>query len=218
MSSPTYILGIDPSSPANAADTCAAAFAQQADRLSFREAVHGAGDLQIMDLVTSLGKEGRVVVGIDAPLSYNAGGGDRLSDKELRRLVITKGSRVGVMTPTMTRMVYLTLRGVALTRMLESLRPQVDVALVEVHPGACMALRGAPLQDVQAFKREPAARLRLLEWLEAQRVGGVPRLEDLSDHFVAACAAALAAWQWSLGRAVWCHPAQPPEHPYDFAC
>ena len=63
-----------------------------------------------------------------------------------------------------------------------------------------------------------AARLRLLEWLESMGLNELPRAEEISDHFVAACAAALAAWRWSAGSAAWCYPAQPPEHPYDFAC
>jgi hypothetical protein len=47
---------------------------------------------------------------------------------------------------------------------------------------------------------------------------GIPVLADTSDHFVAACAAALAGWQWAAAKPAWCYPAQPPEHPYDFAC
>ena len=218
MQDKTHIIGIDLSGPRNVPDTCAAVFEQREDGLRFGQAVHGATDRQIVELVSGLGKDARVVVGIDAPLSYNAGGGDRASDKELRGLVHQKGSRVGVMPPTLIRMVYLTLRGIALTRMLESLRPQVNIHLVEVHPGASMVLRGASLKDVAAFKRELAARLRLLEWLESMGLNELPRAEEISDHFVAACAAALAAWRWSAGSAAWCYPAQPPEHPYDFAC
>ncbi len=81
-----------------------------------------------------------------------------------------------------------------------------------------MALRGASPADVAAFKRELPARLRLLEWLEQIGLDGLPRAEETPDHFVAACAAAMAAWKWAEGKAVWCYPAQPPEHPYDFAC
>jgi len=40
----------------------------------------------------------------------------------------------------------------------------------------------------------------------------------MDDHTVAACAAALAAWDWSRGKGRWVHPADPPAHPYDFAC
>jgi hypothetical protein len=89
-----------------------------------------------------------------------------------------------------------------------------------VHPGTCMILRGANAEDVHAFKREPLARGRLLDWLGTQGLKGVSRSsgEILTDHYVAACAAALGAWQWSLGKSVWRFALDPPHHPYDFAC
>ena len=158
------------------------------------------------------------MIGIDAPLSYNPKGGDRPSDSELRRLVQEHGGRVGVMPPTMMRMVYLTLRGVGLAGLLESLKPQYDLGIVEVHPGACMILCGANADDVRAFKREQPARGRLLDWLETKGLKGVCGIEAVSDHYVAACAATLAAWQWSLEKSVWCYRSNPPYHPYDFVC
>ena len=211
------VIGIDLSGPRNVVDTSVVVFQHQQETICFQQAIHGAGDQQIFDVVSEAGKNGRVVMGIDAPLSYNPGGGDRPSDAELRRLVLEKG-RVGVMPPTLIRMVYLTLRGVALTRMLHPLQPPTDLLIVEVHPGASMLLRGAPAKDVAEFKREVPARARLLEWLEGMGLSALPRNEPASDHFVAACAAALAAWQWSLGKPAWRFPARPPEHPYDFAC
>jgi uncharacterized protein len=214
---PFYVIGIDLSGPRNVADTCAAVFQQKLGTICFQHALHGADDRQIFDLVSDAGKNGRVAVGIDAPLSYNPGGGDRPSDAELRRLALEKG-RVGIMPPTLIRMVYLTLRGVTLTRMLSALQAPIEVMMVEVHPGASMLLRGAPARDVAEFKREAPARRRLLGWLERTGLSALPRNEPASDHFVAACAAALAAWQWSLGKPAWCFPARPPEHPYDFAC
>ena len=211
------IIGIDLSGPRNVADTSVAVFTQQGGQLCFLQAIHGAGDKEIFDLVAKIGEKGCAAVGIDAPLSYNPGGGDRPSDTNLRRCVLRVG-RAGVMPPTLIRMVYLTLRGIALTRALEALKPRVDLKLVEVHPGACMLLRGAPASDVAAFKRGAASRLRLLEWLQASGMNDLPKAENTFDHFVAACAAALASWKWATGESVWCHPAQPPEHPYDFAC
>ncbi|HEU0293053.1 MAG TPA: DUF429 domain-containing protein [Anaerolineales bacterium] len=157
-----------------------------------------------------------------APLSYNSKGGDRPSDSELRRFVRSQGGCAGIMPPTMVRIVYLTLRGVQLTRFLELLRPHYDLAIVEVHPGACMILRGADAGDVRQFKTEPFARGRLLDWLETRGLKGICRSysvgETVTDHYVAACAAALGAWQWSLGKSVWCFACDPPHHPYDFAC
>ena len=218
MNDTVSVIGIDLSGPRNVADTSMAAFELRGALLHFARGINGAGDQEIIQLVSDAGKRGRVIIGIDAPLSYNPGGGDRPSDQELRRLVLEKGRGVGVMPPTMIRMVYLTLRGIALTRMLETLRPHIQLEIVEVHPGACMLLRGAPAKDIAGFKRELPARLRLLQWLESMGLRELPQTEDTADHFVAACAAALAAWQWSLGKEAWRFPAQPPEHPYEFEC
>ncbi len=211
------IIGIDLSGPRNIADTCVVVFGQRLEGLRFQRAIDAANDRQVYDLASNIGSGQQAVVGIDAPLSYNPGGGDRASDKELRRLVMEKG-HVGVMPPTLIRMVYLTLRGVALTRELETLRPRIGLRIVEVHPGASMLLRGAAAADVAAFKRDLSARLRLLNWLQGMGLQGLPPDREPSDHFVAACAAALAAWQWSVGGPKWCYPRRPPEHPYDFAC
>jgi hypothetical protein len=62
------------------------------------------------------------------------------------------------------------------------------------------------------------AHLNLLGWMGTQGLKGLSRAGDVADHFVASCAAALGAWQWSMDRSVWIHPAVPPWHPYDFAC
>jgi len=212
------IVGIDLSGPRNIADTCLVSFEARGDEIHLEDVREEANDDQILEAISSLGKRERINIGVDAPLSYNSNGGDRPSDKELRRLVQSHGGGVGIMPPTMIRMVYLTLRGMALTRMLERLKPQYDLNIVEVHPGACMLLRGAKFEDVRKFKREPSARGHLLDWLENMGVKGVLREEAITDHYVAACAAALAAWQWSLGKSVWCYIANPPHHPYDFAC
>jgi predicted nuclease with RNAse H fold len=211
------IVGIDLSGPRNIADTCLVSFEERGEEIHLAEVREEADDSQILQAVSSLGSKERIAIGIDAPLSYNPGGGDRLSDKELRQLASEKG-RVGILSPTMMRMVYLTLRGVALTRMLEAMKPQYDLQIVEVHPGACMLLHGALREEVNAFKREVVARQQLLDWLEEKGMRINPRAETVPDHFVAACAAAFGAWQWALGKSVWRSPADPPKHPYDFAC
>jgi hypothetical protein len=102
--------------------------------------------------------------------------------------------------------------------LLESLKPQYDLMIVEVHPGACMVLRGADAGDVRTFKAEPPARGRLLDWLETQGLKGICLADTVTDHYVAACAAALGTWQWSLGKSIWRFAAELPHHPYDFAC
>lgn len=212
------IVGIDLSGPRNIVDTCLVSFEARGDEIHLQDVREEADDDQILKAISSLGKRDRISIGIDAPLSYNSNGGDRPSDKELRRLVQSHGGGVGIMLPTMIRMVYLTLRGVILTRMFESFKPQYDLNIVEVHPGACMLLRGANVDDVRKFKKDESARGHLLDWLEKMGLKGIARDEAITDHYVAACAATLATWQWSLGKSVWCFTADPPHHPYDFAC
>jgi predicted nuclease with RNAse H fold len=211
------VVGIDLSGPGNTADTYLVVLEEQGAELHFVAGLEGADDQSIFRTLSNLDKNEHLVIGMDAPLSYNPGGGDRASDRELRRLVSKKG-RVGIMPPTMIRMVYLTLRGIALARMLETLRPGFDLHIVEIHPGAVMLLRNAPADQVANFKRQRPARVQLLQWLEMQGLKGIAQTEDIADHYVAACAAALGAWGWSLGSAAWIFPASPPDHPYDFAC
>lgn len=180
--------------------------------MELMELVAGADDARILEQVP----EG-AVVGLDAPLSYSATGGSRESDQALRRRAVGLGLPAGtVMAPSAPRMAYLTLRGVAVSRMLGLERP--DARVVEVHPTVAMALRAAPVAVLRAMKKDLAARQTLLDWLQLQGLTGVQDLVDASDHSVAACAAALAAWQWSQGKPAWIYPAQPPLHPFDFVC
>ncbi len=212
------IVGIDLSGPRNFADTCLVSFEERGEEIHLTDVRESADDDQILEAIVALGPKEQIVIGIDAPLSYNPKGGDRLSDSELRRFVHAQGGHVGVMPPTMIRMVYLTLRGLQVTRLLERLKPQYELGIVEVHPGACMILRGADPDEVRKFKAEPSARGHLLDWLGTKGLKGIHRAENISDHYVAACAAALGAWQWSLGKSVWRFALDLPHHPYDFVC
>jgi predicted nuclease with RNAse H fold len=213
-----YIVGIDLSGPSNWADTALLAFDRRESGLQLQHSIVGATDVAIFDLVAELAGHSEVAVGIDAPLSYNIGGGDRPSDADLRRHTIAAGLHPGsVMAPTMVRMVYLTLRGMSVARSLLSI-PTTTVHIVEVHPGAAMALRGAPIDAVRTYKKEKEARRRLLDWLEEQGLHLDTTAEDPSDHYVAACAAALATWKWYEGESVWSYTASAPFHPFDYAC
>ena len=194
------VIGLDLSGPRNTADTYLVVFSEQGNELQFVENVNGADDGQIFHMVSNLGKNEPIVIGMDAPLSYNPGGGDRPSDASLRRLVHEKGGGVGIMPPTMIRMVYLTLRGIVLTRMLETLSPNSNFASWRSTPAQVCSYAGLPPKSVSAFKRDEAARAQLLQWLTAQGLKGISRTEIVPDHYVAACAAALGAWQWSLGQ------------------
>jgi len=71
-----FVVGIDLSGPANPADTAVAAFRAEHDRLVLVEAVKGADDHAILSLFRGWASAQQVVAGIDAPLSYNVGGGE----------------------------------------------------------------------------------------------------------------------------------------------
>jgi uncharacterized protein len=209
------IVGIDLSGPANAADTAVVWFFENKGTLEFAGDVSGASDADIVSAVTRLRTP---VVGLDAPLSYNPGGGFRPSDTALQKETIRAGMRPGsVMAPTFNRMAYLTLRGIVVARTLEATGlPRQSI--VEVHPGAAFALHGAPIEDVLGYGKVQASRVALLNWLRTAGLQGVPdRMSDTS-HCTAACGAALAAWKWTSGLQKWCRSAIPPHHPYDFAC
>jgi len=212
-----HIVGIDLSGPSNIVDTVAVVYRVSESGLFHHLTLEGAGDEAIIDLVARLLDEGPVAVGLDAPLSYNPGGGHRQSDKELRKLTSAAGMKPGsVMPPTLNRMIYLTARGISIARALESLSGN-RLKIVEVHPGATLALRGALISSVLSMKSEIDSRRELVRWLDSQNVPEVTEMKNPTDHYVAACAAALSAWKWSNNEAVWIHPARPPLHPYDFA-
>ena len=211
-------VGMDLSGPVNIADTAIVSFTPEDQHLVLHQHLTCASDDRIVALIRELNASGEVAAGLDAPLSYNPGGGDRPGDRKLRELIVRAGMRPGsVMPPTMTRMVYLTLRGVTLANQLRQIDPR-NIRIVEVHPGAAMVLRGAPVQDVIEFKKSTAARKRLCQWLEKEGLRGVHKLSEESDHSLAACAAVLAAWKWHAGKAAWMEPAAPPHHPFDYAC
>ena len=114
------------------------------DSLRLTRTIEGTTDQSIYGAIIESPSNIKAIVGIDAPLSYNPGGGDRQADTHLRKRIIEKRMHPGsVMVPTLTRMVYLTLRGISVSRFLDS-PPNERIKIVEVHPSAAMALRGAP--------------------------------------------------------------------------
>ncbi len=205
-------IGIDLSGPGSAQHTSVAVFQEKGRRLELEMLVAGADDAEILSLVPDSS-----IVGLDAPLSYSPTGKSRASDAALRSVIAQTGLSPGsVIAPSAPRMVYLTLRGVMVCSLLS--RERTALKIVEVHPTAAMALRGAPIQWVRSMKKDPEARASLMEWLEKMGLCGVRAQPEQSDHSVAACAAALATWKWYRREPVWLHKAEPPFHPYDFAC
>ncbi len=218
MDLPAFILGADLAGPANRGDTALAWFAPDEEKLHYRGHLDSVSDAAALELVTMLSAQGEVVIGFDAPLSYQDGGGFRPGDALLRQtLNAIHAHHVGVMSPTMYGMMALTLRGVVLARMFGTLpRPP---RMVEVHPGAAMALRGAKLDVLRAYKSRQAgasaARASLRTWLAQQGLRNLPDT-SASSHLTDACAAALATWQYTLGRPAWIHPAEGVGQPFDY--
>jgi predicted nuclease with RNAse H fold len=213
------IAGLDLSGPSSPERTAAVLFEGDKKSLNLTAFRSSAGDEQILEIFLSRGLNSLLFIGIDAPLSYQPGGGDRAGDRQLRKILTERGLPSGtVMTPTMTRMAYLTLRGISVVRLLEKTIRTDSLAISEAHPGGALLLHGASLDLVLNLKHSLSIRTRLLTWLEEQGLYGARTLPADSDHLVAACGAALAAWKWAAGKPAWIYPADPPFHPYPIIC
>ena len=196
-----YIVGVDPSGPTGIRNTGLAVFAATENSLDFVEQQCDGSDDSLLNTIGLLSNEALVIVGLDAPLSHEPGGGERARDAELRREIIAKGMPPGsVMAPTAFRMVYLTLRGVVPSRATSTIDSKNSVSIVEVPPGAVLCLRGAPIEAILAFARDPEARTDLINWIMSQRVRGLRVPTPFPSHFIAACAGGIAAWDWFHGR------------------
>jgi uncharacterized protein len=166
------VIGIDLSGPSNHKDTVMAVFELQDGEMKFLNLRRNIGDLEILEEIHVQSQLDEVVIGIDAPLSYEDGGGDRIGDKHLRQFIVSLGMKSGsIMPPTFNRMVYLTLRGIKLTREIENLHSQNPISIVEVHPGAVMGSRISPidLEYVLRYKQEVSSRSFIKNWLESSR-------------------------------------------------
>lgn len=214
------IIGIDLSGPANHKDTVASAFYMNNNHLSLKKSISDASDDEILKLVEECLTEGEVTVGIDAPLSYQDGGGDRPHDKALRSVLKAGGlNGSSIMTPTMTRMVYITLRGIQLTRMLQNLNKD-DLEIIEVHPGAAVGLRMEDPTPALSYKKDPSKRAEVFHWLQEQGMRGLT--EDLAEttHSIDSCGAALAAWHYKAPdkQPAWSYEHTSAAHPFIMCC
>lgn len=217
------IIGIDLSGPANHRDTVLTVFKQNQSELIFEDMIEHGSDHDIVSAIYEASLEDDVVIGIDAPLSYQDGGGDRPQDKSIRQFIKSYGlAGSSIMPPTLTKMVYLTLRGISLTRQIQSINSAHKIRMVEVHPGAAIGTRieFAKIQHALFYKKELQSRKVILEWLRAKKLVNLPdQLVDTS-HGIDACAAALAAWHWvdETKQPTWCWSETSEEHPYEFCC
>ena len=207
------LIGIDLARPANHADTAMVILHYNGSDVTGCTTAEGLSDHQIVEQFRT-GNKTRTVIGIDAPLSYQDGGGDRARDRQLRTILTEAGLHSGtVMTPTMTRMAYLTLRGVHLASMIS--RDQPDIDILEVHPAGAMVLHGIEPELVRQMKTQPQARAEIMRRLDES---GIDLSEDPSDHLIAAGGAALAVLRFVQERSAWICDAVPPHHPYPFVC
>jgi predicted nuclease with RNAse H fold len=217
------VIGIDLSGPSNHKDTVLTVFEKQGNQLRFVKWMTNVSDLEILKEVSEQGQLDELVIGIDAPLSYEDGGGDRQGDRELRKFIVSLGMKPGsIMPPTLNKMVYLTLRGIRLSREIQSLKTGFPISIIEVHPGAVIGSR--LLQNefpyVLSYKQNRSDRSFMRSWLEQQNLAGLPIAIEEESHSIDACAAALGAWHWkdpSL-KPKWVFPAAPPLHPYSYCC
>lgn len=188
-------------------------------RLALDGALVDASDRALLERIGALGHQADCFIGIDAPLSYNDGGGFRPSDAELQRRITAIGMKSSsIMPPTLTNMSYLTLRGLGLSRAISLLQCPHTLRLFETHPGAAFGLHGAPLSAVLDYKKSIDSRFELLAWMTSKSLDGLTPDLAGSSHLVAACGAMYAAWKWANRASQWCFPGLPPQHPFDFAC
>ncbi len=217
------VVGLDLAGPSNHKDTVLTVFQKNKNQLAFQKMIPNISDEEILNEIIDLSRLDELVIGIDAPLSYQDGGGDRTSDKELRKYIVSLGMKSGsIMPPTFNRMIYLTLRGIKLTREIGALHTTFPVSIVEVHPGAAMGSRVSEkeLEYVLTYKQNLTARIYLKNWFEQQKVLKLPNGVENESHTIDSCAAALAAWHWAdeTLEPKWINSAQPPLHPFDYCC
>lgn len=217
------VIGIDLSGPSNHKDTVLVVFEVQHLKMKFIKMMRNVSDEEIINEVSAQSQDDEIVIGMDAPLSYEDGGGDRESDRSLRTYITEIGMKPSsIMPPTLNRMVYLTLRGIKLTREITNLAATYPISIVEVHPGAVIGSRmpRAEMNRVLTYKKDVEVRKIFLHWLEHQQLFGIPEIVAEETHSLDACAAALGAWHWkdNAFSPKWKFPAKPPLHPYDFCC
>ena len=213
------IIGIDLSGPSNHEETCISWFLDNRTKLIFQGYISGASDKRIVELISDLADRENLCLGLDAPLSYNDGGGMRPCDRDLQAAIIRIGMHPGsIMAPTLNKMAYLTLRGYGVSRSIRLSETKYKVEIMETHPGATFGLHGAPIDAVREYSRDREKRIEILKWLLKNGLLGLPEDIAESSHLVASCGCALAVWKWLRNESIWGCRADPPHHPFDFAC
>ena len=127
-----------------------------------------------------------------------------------------------IMPPTLTKMVYLTLRGMGITRRINSINTSHDIKIVEVHPGAAIGTRigSSGLPHVLQYKKDRKSRLEIFTWFKKIGLKNLPEEITESTHMMDATAAALAAWHWAdpTKQPTWHWKTISSQHPFEFCC
>ncbi len=211
--------GIDLSGPVNVIDTVISwfNFDYSKKKLVLINYKIGADDNFIFNTVKDLSKNNHLFIAMDSPLSYNMNGGDREGDKSLREFLKEKNIKTSsVMTPTMTRMSYLTLRGISITRILETLNNKPKI--IEVHPFISLLINGANKVDIDNVKKNAKAKKNILSFLKKRQISDLPIIASKNDHFLSSIIAARIAYLYSKNQYQWISKRKFPFHPYDFVC
>ena len=190
------VIGIDLAGPSNHQDTSLAILQNRQIQL-YR-------DLTDYDIYNIVSEHHCRTICIDAPLTYSETGGNRPSDTALRHHLNERGfNNIALMAPTFNRMIYLTARGIRLSRMLLNLD---NIELLECHPGAWLVLSGYDYEAVCAIKNKDSALGKLSDAIENQGYHWLDKPE--SDHDIMATACALACQAWLDQKINWSWPAE----------
>ncbi|MBN2647186.1 MAG: DUF429 domain-containing protein [Thiotrichales bacterium] len=196
MSKPPIFIGIDLSGPANCQDTSLCSF--DGDDLKIYRACDDAWLQNHLNELHSMNRP--IFLAIDAPLSYQPGGGYRDVDRALRQLLNEKGySKIGVMSPTFNRMVYLTLRAF---RLKEICTYYPNIKLFETHPGAALAIFGADYKELLTIKSCFEKGTQLIKPL-LDELAFSTEFQVESDHDVMAISAMLSAYRYANQSSLW---------------
>ena len=217
------VIGIDLAGPANHKDTVMSIFQADGNLLIFENVIDHASDEKIFKAIQEIASNEPIVIGIDAPLSYQDGGGDRPQDKSIREFIKRYGLLgSSIMPPTLTKMVYLTLRGIGLTRRIMQMTDSQHIQIVEVHPGASIGTRIGPdkIEHALHYKKELDSRKAVFDWFKLVGLMGIPIEFIQTSHSIDSCACALAAWYWGdeTKQPTWQWKEKTAQHPFEFCC
>ena len=101
-----------------------------------------ASDEKIITAIQSISSKENIVIGIDAPLSYQDGGGDRPQDKSLRQFIKGYGlTGSSIMPPTLNKNGLFNTPWNGINTKNHATEHSQNIRIVEVHPGAAIGTR-----------------------------------------------------------------------------